>query len=130
MRKMRTRPAGYTADANDACNRLGDNNTNTADQDATEKADNKRTGRQGRKMRDNGPDGKPTGRWHKTAVHCIDTTGQTNRPIIFRSAKPKTDTIQPETHCYHVTTTSEDGRRPTKPTWENNGRGKADNYNR
>ena len=130
LRWLRSDSAGYTADVINACNRLGVVFTITADQDAAVKAVIKRAGRQGRWTRLFRPDGKPTDRWYKTAVHCMEKTGQSFRLIILRWANPRPDMFRPESYCYHVIATNDDGRSPKELIWFHNGRGNAENYNK
>lgn len=126
---LRSDSAGYTADVINACNDLGVTFTITADQDAAVVKLIKQAGKTGGWTRLFRRDGKPTDRWYKTTIHCMEKTTKAFTLIILRWPNPQQDLFHPEPYCYHVIATS-DQRKPHEVIWFHNGRGDAENYNK
>ena len=128
--QLRSDSAGYTADVINACNELGVTFTITADQDAAVKATIRKVDRQGGWTRLFRLDGKPTDRWYKTAIHCMEKTGKSFKLIILRWPNPEPELFRQEPYCYHVIATNDEERQPHEVIWFHNGRGDAENYNK
>jgi hypothetical protein len=127
---LRSDSAGYTADVINACNDLGVIFTITADQDAAVVRIIERLKRRSGWTRLFRPDGTPTDRWYKTAVHCMEKTAKAFTLVIQRWPNPKPDLFHPEFYCYHVIATSDYRRTVPEVIWFHNGRGDAENYNK
>ena len=130
LRQLRSDSAGYTADVINACNELGVTFTITADQDAAVVKLIRKAQKQGGWTRLFRPDGKPTDRWYKTAIHCMEKTEESFTLIILRWPNPKQDLFYPEPYRYHVIATNDDSRKTHEVIWFHNGRGDAENYNK
>ena len=130
LRRLRSDSAGYTAEVINACAELGVTFTITADQDSAVKRIIRRASRQGGWTRLFRPDGKPTDRWYKTAVHCMEKTRHAFRLIILRWPNSRPDMFNPESYCYHVIATNDNTRSPKELIRFHNGRGDAENYNK
>jgi len=127
---LRSDSAGYTSDVINACNELGVTFTITADQDAAVVRLIRKAQKQGGWTRLFRRDGKPTDRWYKTAIHCMEETTKSFTLIILRWPNPKPDLFHPEFYRYHVIATNDDERKPHEVIWFHNGRGDAENYNK
>jgi len=125
---LRSDSAGYTSDVINACNELGVTFTITADQDAAVVRLIMKAQKQGGWTRLFRRDGKPTDRWYKTAIHCMEETTKSFTLIILRWPNPKPDLFHPEFYRYHVIATNDDERKPHEVIWFHNGRGDAENY--
>jgi hypothetical protein len=130
LRYLRSDSAGYTADVINACNERGVTFTITADQDAAVVKLIRRAQKQGGWTRLFRPDGEPTDRWYKTAIHCMEKTAKSFTLIILRWPNPRQDLFYPEPYCYHVIATNDDKRKVPEVIWFHNGRGDAENYNK
>jgi len=130
LRYLRSDSAGYTADVINTCNELGVTFTITADQDAAVVKLIRKAQKQGGWMRLFRPDGKPTDRWYKTAIHCMEKTARSFTLIIMRWPNPKPDLFRPDPYCYHVIATNDDNPKIPEVIWFHNGRGDAENYNK
>jgi hypothetical protein len=130
LAQLRSDSAGYTADVINTCNDSGVTFTITADQDAAVMAIIENVSRQGGWTRLFRPDGKPTDRWYKTALHCMEKTGRAFTLIIQRWPNPKPDLFHHQPYCYHVIATNDEERQPDEVIWFHNGRGDAENYNK
>ena len=130
LRYLRSDSAGYTADVINACNELGVTFTITADQDAAVVKLIKTAQKQGGWTRLFRPDGKPTDRWYKTAIHCMEKTTQSFTLIILRWPNPRQDLFYPEPYRYHVIATNDANPKVSEVIWFHNGRGAAENYNK
>jgi len=130
LRYLRNDSAGYTSEVINACNELGVTFTITADQDAAVVKLIKQAQKQGGWIRLFRPDGKPTDRWYKTAIHCMEKTEKPFTLIILRWPNPKPDLFRPEPYCYHVIATNDDNPKVHEVIWFHNGRGDAENYNK
>ena len=130
LRYLRSDSAGYTADVINACNERDVTFTITADQDAAVVKLIRTAQKQGGWIRLFRPDGKPTDRWYKTAIHCMEKTEKSFTLIILRWPNPRQDLFYPEPYCYHVIATNDDNRKVPEVIWFHNGRGDAENYNK
>jgi hypothetical protein len=130
LRHLRSDSAGYTADVINTCNEQGVTFTITADQDAAVMRLIRRAGKLDGWTRLFRPDGKPTDRWYKTAIHCMEKTAKSFTRIILRWPNPKQDLFHPEPYRYHVIATNADKRKVPEVIWFHNGRGDAENYNK
>jgi len=130
LRYLRSDSAGYTADVINACNERGVTFTITADQDAAVVKLIRTAQKQGGWTRLFRPDGKPTDRWYKTAIHCMEKTEKSFTLIILRWPNLRQDLFYPEPYCYHVIATNDDNRKVPEVIWFHNGRGDAENYNK
>ena len=130
LRYLRSDSAGYTAEVINACNERGVTFTITADQDAAVVKLIRTAQKQGGWTRLFRPDGKPTDRWYKTAIHCMEKTEKSFTLIILRWPNPRQDLFYPEPYCYHVIATNDDNRKVPEVIWFHNGRGDVENYNK
>lgn len=130
LKQLRSDSAGYTADVINACHESGVTFTITADQDAAvKKLIRKASRRPSGWTRLFRPDGQPTDRWYKTAIHCMEKT-EAFTLIILRWPNPKPDMFRPQPYCYHVIATNDEKRAVHEIIWFHNGRGDAENYNK
>jgi hypothetical protein len=129
LRYLRSDSAGYTSEVINACNERGVTFTITADQDAAVVKLIRTAQKQGGWIRLFRPDGKPTDRWYKTAIHCMEKTEKSFTLIILRWPNPRQDLFYPEPYRYHVIATN-DERKTSEVIWFHNGRGDAENYNK
>jgi hypothetical protein len=129
LRYLRSDSAGYTSEVINACNERGVTFTITADQDAAVVKLIRTAQKQGGWTRLFRPDGKPTDRWYKTAIHCMEKTEKSFTLIILRWPNPRQDLFYPEPYRYHVIATN-DERKTSEVIWFHNGRGDAENYNK
>jgi len=127
LRYLRSDSAGYTAEVINTCNDLAVTFTITADQDAAVKRIVRRLSRRGGWKRLFRPDGQPTDRWYKTAIHCMEKTQKAFTLIVLRWPNPESDLFAPQPYCYQVIAT-DDERPPHEVIWFHNGRGDAENY--
>jgi hypothetical protein len=104
--------------------------TITADQDAAVVKLIRTAQKQGGWTRLFRPDGKPTDRWYKTAIHCMEKTEKSFTLIILRWPNPRQDLFYPEPYRYHVIATNDDNRKVPEVIWFHNCRGDAENYNK
>jgi hypothetical protein len=130
LRYLRSDSAGYTSEVINACNERGVTFTITADQDAAVVKLIRTAQKQGGWTRLFRPDGKPTDRWYKTAIHCMEKTEKSFTLIILRWPNPRQDLFYPEPYRYHVIATNDDNRKVPEVIWFHNGRGDAENYNK
>ena len=130
LRQLRSDSAGYTSDVINTCNELGVTFTITADQDAAVVKLIRKAQKQGGWTRLFRPDGKPTDRWYKTAIHCMEKTEKSFTLIILRWPNPRQDLFRPEPYCYHVIATNDDNPKVYEVIWFHNGRSDAENYNK
>ena len=130
LRQLRSDSAGYTSDVINTCNELGVIFTITADQDAAVVKLIRNAQKQDGWMRLFRPDGKPTDRWYKTAIHCMEKTEKSFTLIILRWPNPRQDMFYPEPYRYHVIATNDDNPKVAEVIWFHNGRGDAENYNK
>ena len=130
LRYLRSDSAGYTSDVINACNERGVIFTITADQDAAVVKLIRKAQQQGGWKRLFRPDGKPTDRWYKTAIHCMEKTEKSFTLIILRWSNPRPDLFYPEPYRYHVIATNDSERQAHEVIWFHNGRGDAENYNK
>ena len=130
LRYLRSDSAGYMADVINACNELGVTFTITADQDAAVVKLIKTAQKQGGWTRLFRPDGKPTDRWYKTAIHCMEKTTKSFTLIILRWPNPRQELFYPEPYRYHVIATNDDNPKVSEVIWFHNGRSDAENHNK
>jgi hypothetical protein len=129
LRYLRSDSAGYTAEVINACRDLGVIFTITADQDAAVKKLIRKADAEGGWTRLFRQDGKPTDRWYKTAIHCMEKT-KAFTLIIVRWPNPEPDLFEHQPYRYHVIATSDYDRKTHEVIWFHNGRGDAENYNK
>ena len=130
LRYLRSDSAGYTSEVINGCNELGVTFTITADQDAAVVKLIRKAQKQSGWTRLFRPDGKPTDRWYRTAIHCMEKTEKSFTLIILRWPNPRQDLFYPEPYRYHVIATNDDNPKVSEVIWSHNGRGDAENYNK
>ncbi len=130
LRYLRSDSAGYTVDVINTCHELDVTFTITADQDAAVVKLIRRAQQQGGWRRLFRPDGKPTDRWYKTAIHCMEKTEKSFTLIILRWPNPRQDLFYPEPYRYHVIATNDGNPKVSEVIWFHNGRSDAENYNK